>query len=335
MTAWVETVEERSNDDIPVSFEPCLNELSGTLLLQAGDIERVALHQDHVVREPRGDEHSLDFHDGAVEGVLEGLLQYLVAPWGWVDIAGFDPVMPWPARVPCSHHLRDNSLTAPEGSAEFVNRLRRRKIGDFFDSEKCIRVTNVLLSVGISLEVAKTEDGSVWHGEGRLLVIVRSTKGDEKDLRPGDHILKLLQPAPDDDTLRPGAPAVTMLEPLSQNGVCLPPAPSPAEEYLRDRALKEVGLGAGLRLPDDFGRFHPRTPPKGGCPGIIGGAIGRVGGAPSIWGGGAIGPPIPPCCIARWRSRRLIAACAAAWRAIMALFPSIPGPASWVGPGSM
>src|SRR5260221_14681300 len=100
----VETVEERSNDDIPVSFEPSLHELGAALLLEAGDVEGGALHQYHVVRQAGGDEYPLYFHNAPIERIFECLFKNFVSLRRKIDVAGFYPVVPRAARVPCSHH---------------------------------------------------------------------------------------------------------------------------------------------------------------------------------------------------------------------------------------
>ena len=253
MNELVPLVEESPIDNVPITFEPRLDEGFGTGLPEPEDVSRVIPHQELVIPDLRGDEHPRQRNSlpNPINLHIHFLRNYLKSLRIGVDVTLLDPVMTSPARVAGKAHTHRNARARAKRCTEFINRSWRREVSDFLHINSCVVVTLVFLGIGVPFEISEFQSSAVRHCPSFLLLIILPAEFREDLLCPCDDFRELDKFPPEENPNCGFTVEARMLQPVPDGGFSFPTSPRTAVENLENRAFQQCGLRPWLWGPED------------------------------------------------------------------------------------
>src|SRR5262249_47312377 len=147
MPSAVPTIKERAQGDRPVAVKPRRHKL-----FAAGSPESlfVRLNVDvNVIVDLGWDEYPLQTGHIVPDDYIAQRCR--------IDVASSDPLVSWPARIPCRAEPDRHARGRPERRHQLHNRRRRRECTDFLDVEPRVVVPLVEFSVGVALKIGEAK----------------------------------------------------------------------------------------------------------------------------------------------------------------------------------
>ena len=267
MARFVPFVEEGAFDGVPVPVEPGPHQRLLADELQAMHIVRVELEQELIVGKPRGDDRDL-----MGRAVLQRLRQHLRRLGkGHHLVAIADPALPGAAGIARQHELGRHAGRGAQRPEQAKDRVGRGILTGFLDPGVGEVAALIFLRVRDAVEIAEADPPAVRHAPEELRLVELPPERPIDLLRALDGVGARDGGAAEHHGTEGRAVALLLQGPFAEHPIRLAAAARAAEEHLRERAIDERLLRAGLRPPDDLnGRLAYRS---SHCASVIGSSL--------------------------------------------------------------